>query len=860
MKRFFLYAVFICLASPLALAQTRINDIRIEGLQRISAETVFSALPLNVGDVLSQQAVAKSARALFATGNFDDIQIGIDEDVLVVQVVERPAISKINLEGNKALASEALLDGLKGAGLAEGQVFKRATLENMRMELTRQYVSQGRYDASIETDVVAEPRNRVSISINIDEGSTASIKHINIVGNSVYDDETLLDEFELKPSGFFSFFSSSDKYAREKLKGDLEKLNSYYLDRGYLRFNTDSIQVSISPDRKSVYLTINVSEGEKYTVSGAELSGDLVLPEEDLKRFVLVREGQVFSQALVTSTEEFLVKRLGNEGYNFAKVRGIPEVNDEDNTVALKFFVDPGKRTYVRRISFEGNARTSDEVLRREMRQMEAAPASANKIEMSRVRLERLGYFKEAKVETLEVPGSDDLIDLTYSVEEQSSGSLGASVGFSQDSGLLLSANIQQNNFLGTGKQVGFGLSRSDFQSSASFNYLDPYFTEDGVSRGFSVFYRATDFEEVNVASYTTDTYGTSVNFGYPISETERLGFEFGYSLTSIEAGVRAVKEIKTSPRIFDAVDHYFVSTTDPNTGRYTVAEVLEDIANLPDSALTNSEEPGFLDEFGDEFGNFTAGISWRQSTLNRGLLATRGASQSLSLEASIPGSDLEYYRLTYNGQLYVPLSSSFTLRFKTELGYGDGYGNLDKLPFYEHFYAGGFSSVRGFRSNTLGPRSSPADIYRISQAATAIDEDGNATALSAQAAYVLDPATGLLVVDTADSLGDEADPFGGNVLMEGSIELLFPLPFVKDQRSVRSGLFIDAGNVFSTSCSSTQINCSSPNIDELRYSAGFGVTWITGFGPLTFSLGRALNDVKIDETEIFQFSLGRTF
>ncbi|NKI17599.1 outer membrane protein assembly factor BamA [Spongiibacter sp. KMU-166] len=860
MKRFFLVALIVCLFSPFALAQYRISDIRVEGLQRIAAETVFSALPLSVGDELTPEATAKASRALFATGNFDDIQIGIDGDVLVIKLVERPAISEINIEGNKALATDALLDGLKGAGLAEGQVFKRSTLEGMRMELVRQYVSQGRYDASIETDVVAEPRNRVSISINIDEGSTATIKHINIVGNKVFDDETLLDQFELKPSGFFSFFSSSDKYSREKLKGDLEKLNSYYLDRGYLLSNAESVQVSIGPERKSVYITVNVIEGEKYTVSSAELSGDLVLPEDDLKRFVLVSEGQVFSQALVTSTEEFLVKRLGNEGYNFAKVRGIPEINEDDKTVAMKFFIDPGKRTYVRRISFEGNSRTSDEVLRREMRQMESAPASADKIELSRVRLERLGYFKEAKVDTLEVPGTDDLIDLTYSVEEQSSGSLGASLGFSQDSGLLLSANIQQNNFLGTGKQVGFGISRSDFLTSASFNYLDPYFTEDGVSRGFSVFYRATDFEEINVASYTTDTYGSSVNFGYPISETERLGFELGYAVTSIDAGVRAVKEIKTSPRIFSAIDSYFESTRDPETGRYTTAEVLQSIDNLPADALAQSDEPGFLDRYGDEFGNFTAGISWRQSTLNRGLLATRGASQSVSLEASVPGSDLEYYRVTYNGQLYVPLTNSFTLRFKTELGYGDGYGNLDQLPFFEHFYAGGFSSVRGFRSNTLGPRSSPADIYRISRAATAVDENGNATALSAQAGYVLDPVTGALIIDTAASVGDEADPFGGNVLMEGSMELLFPLPFVKDQRSVRSGLFFDAGNVFSTSCSSTQINCSSPDLGRLRYSAGVGVTWITGFGPLTFSLGRALNDEQIDETEIFQFSLGRTF
>ncbi|MEX1667464.1 outer membrane protein assembly factor BamA [Zhongshania guokunii] len=862
MKRFLALSLFLWSASFFASAQDSlaVSDIRVEGLQRISSETVFSALPISVGDRLDPRALANASRALFNTGNFDDIQIGIDGDVLVVRVVERPAISAINLEGNKALATEALMDGLKNAGLAEGQVFKRSTLETMGMELTRQYVSQGRYDASIETDVVAEPRNRVSISINIDEGSNATIEHINIVGNTIYDDDTLLDLFELKTGGWLSFFSSSNKYSREKLKGDLEKLNSYYLDRGYLLFNADSVQVAISPNRKSVYITVNVEEGEKYTVSGAELSGDLVLPEEDLSRFVLIQKGQVFSQALVTSTEEFLTKRLGNEGYNFAKVRGIPERDEEAKTVALKFFIDPGKRTYVRRIDFEGNSRTSDEVLRREMRQFEGAPASADKIELSRVRLERLGYFKEAKVDTLEVPGTDDLIDLRYQVEEQSSGSLGASVGFSQDSGLMLSANIQQNNFFGTGQQVGFGVSRSDFATSASFNYMDPYFTEDGVSRGFSMYYRTTDYEEINVASYTTDTYGSSVNFGYPISETERLGFDLGVNRTSITAGVSAVKEIKTSPRILDVIDNYFVSTRDVTTGKYTVAEVLENISSLDPSALTPSEEEGFLDKYGDEFDNFTAGMSWRQSTLNRGLLATRGASQSLSVEVAVPGSDLEYFKLGYEGQLYVPLSSSFTFRFRTQLGYGDGYGKLDSLPFYENFYAGGFGSVRGYKSNTLGPRSSTADIYRISQAATAIDADGNARALSAQGAYVLDPTTGLLVVDSATSYNRDPDPFGGNVLVEGSIELLFPLPFVKDQRSVRSGFFFDAGNVFSTSCSSTQLNCTTPGVSDLRYSAGIGATWITGFGPLTFSLGRALNPEKIDDTEIFQFSLGRSF
>ena len=862
MKRLLALSLFLWSASFYAAAQNSltVTDIRIEGLQRISSETVFSALPISVGEKFEPRSLANASRALFNTGNFDDIQIGVDGDVLVVKVVERPAISAINLEGNKALATDALMDGLKGAGLAEGQVFKRSTLESMGMELTRQYVSQGRYDASIETDVVAEPRNRVSISINIDEGSNATIEHINIVGNTVYDDETLLDLFELKTGGLFSFFSSADKYSREKLKGDLEKLNSYYLDRGYLLFNSDSVQVAISPNRQSVYITVNVIEGPKFTVSGAELSGDLVLPEEDLSRFVLVKEGQIFSQALVTSTEEFLTKRLGNEGYNFAKVRGIPEQDEDANTVAIKFFIDPGKRTYVRRIEFEGNSRTSDEVLRREMRQFEGAPASADKIEMSRIRLERLGFFKEAKVDTLEVPGTDDLIDLSYKVEEQSSGSLGASLGFSQDSGLLLTANIQQNNFFGTGQQVGFGVSRNDFSTSVNFNYTDPYFTEDGVSRGFSVYYRTTDYEEINVASYTTDTYGSSVNFGYPISETERLGFNLGFSRTLIEAGVSAVKEIKTSPRILDIIDNYFVSTQDATTGEYTVAEVLKNIDELDPSALTISEEEGFLDKYGEEFNNFTAGMSWRQSTLNRGLLATRGASQSLSLEAAVPGSDLEYFKIGYEGQLYVPISSSFTFRFRTQLGYGDGYGELDGLPFYENFYAGGFGSVRGYKSNTLGPRSTTADIYRISQAATAIDADGNARALSAQGAYVVDPTTGMLVVDSANTYNRDPDPFGGNVLIEGSAELLFPLPFVKDQRSVRSGFFFDAGNVFSTNCGTSQLNCSTPSVSDLRYSVGLGATWITGFGPLTFSLGRALNPERIDDTEIFQFSLGRTF
>ena len=555
-------SLVLILLAPLASAETfQISDIRVDGLQRISAGSVFAALPVGVGDTVDEYAIRASARNLFATGNFDDIRIGRDGNVLVVVVAERPSISEINIDGNKAIETEALLDGLKGAGLAVGQVFQRSTLEGMQLELQRQYVQQGRYDAAIETEVLPEPRNRVSISIDVDEGTVAAIKHINVVGNEVFSDDELEDLFELRTTGWLSFFTNDDKYSKEKLTGDLESLTSYYMDRGYLQFRIDSTQVSVSPNKEEVYITANVTEGDKFTVGTVDLSGVLVLPEEDLRRFLLVAEGQTFSQQLVTSTEEYMTRRLGNEGYNFAKVTGIPEVEEGSNVVAMKFFVDPGKRTYVRRISFKGNLKTADDVLRREMRQMESAPASASNIEQSRIRLERLGYFSRATVETPQVPGHDDLIDVEFEVEEQSSGSIGASFGYAQDAGLILGLNLQQDNFMGTGKRVGINLNSSRYQDLYNFSYTNPYYTEDGVSRGFNVFYRSTDLSEVNVASYTTDTLGGAINFGYPIKETQRLGFSFGLSDTEITAGRFAVQEIKASPRLEIGVEYWFVST-----------------------------------------------------------------------------------------------------------------------------------------------------------------------------------------------------------------------------------------------------------------------------------------------------------
>lgn len=868
----------LLLLLPLLTAQTVhaqafvVSDIRVEGLQRISAGSVFAAMPIAVGDTADEGLIRNSARALFGTGNFDDIRIGRDGNVLVIMVAERPSISEITISGNEAIETEALLDGLKGSGLAEGQVFRRSTLEGMQLELQRQYVQQGRYDASIDAEVIPEPRNRVAINIDVNEGNVAKISHINIVGNSVFSDEDLSDLFELHSTGWLSWIMGDDKYSREKLSGDLEKLTSWYMDRGYLQFNIDSTQVSVSPEKDAVYITANISEGEVYNVSEVDLSGDLVLPAEDLRRFLLVREGQKFSQGLVTSTEEYLTQRLGNEGYNFAKVTGIPEIDEEEKTVAMKFFVDPGKRTYVRRISFSGNTKTVDEVLRREMRQMEGAPASASAIESSRIRLERLGFFQQAQVETPEVPGHDDLIDVEFSVEEQSSGSIGASFGYAQGTGLILGLNLQQDNFLGTGKRVGLGVNSSQYQDYYNFSYTNPYFTEDGVSRGFNVFYRATDLDEINVARYSTDTLGGAMNFGYPIRETERIGFSLGVSNTEITVGRYAVQEIKASPRLQQGVEDWYESTRIPGTDLYTVAEEIYPVLGgenpLPPSYLNPPSEPGFIDINGDSYLNWTITSSWSQSTLNRGRFATRGASNSVSLEVSMPASDLEFYKLVYRGEYYYPIAPAWTLKFRSELGYGDGYGDTSELPFYQNFFAGGFGSVRGYESNTLGPQSTPALLYEVGQPVTELNPNDCQSVGGVEgcgAAQVGGPNGDEFGYASRDGLivsqvNENPDPFGGNVLVEGGVELIFPLPFIKDQRQIRSAFFVDAGNVFSTNCRSSQRSCYDVDFNEMRYSVGVGVSWITGFGPLTFSLAKPINSGDYDKEEVFQFTMGRGF
>ena len=766
----------------------RVGDIRLLGLQRVSAGTVFNLLPLSVGDVIDNVAVRELVRELFASGYFDDVTMSRDGDILIVSVKERPSIESIEIEGNKAIKTDSLMDALSGQGLREGEIFKQATLERVGLELERSYVAQGRYNAEIETKAEPLPRNRVAIEINIEEGSNSGIRHINIVGNSVFSQRELLDDLELKHPNLFSFIRGDHKYSQEKLSGDIERVESYYQDRGHVDMSVRSAQVSITPDRKQVYVTVNIDEGELYTVNEVELAGELRDVDPDVIRTLfLVEKGQTFSRARMTATEERITAVLGNSGYTFASATGIPETRD-DGTVNVTFYVEAGKRAYVRRLSFVGNKVTHDEVLRREMRQIEGGWASTAQIELSKVRLERLGYFEEVNVETPEVAGTDDQIDVEFSVKEQPTGVISGQLGYQEITGLHLGASYQQQNVAGTGNSIGINVGWNDFYKHVTGSFFDPYFTDDGISRGYNFYFRRSDYSGLNLARFSTDAIGVGATFGFPISETQRLQFGFTAEQTKISEGLFAALEIAD-----------------------------------------------FLAREEDEFLNWKVESSWMSSTLNRGLFPTAGRSQSMALEVAIPGSELSFYKLQYTGDQYFRLPRGWALRMRTEVGYGGVFGDTETFPFFEHFFAGGFGSVRGFERASLGPKGTdPPD-------STFVDPDGL--------------------------------PIGGNLLFEASMEVIFPLPVLENRGQFRPVFFVDVGNVFNTDCptaerlglasdfdpSTITVRCEDFSTDALRYSAGFSVTWLTGMGPMTFVLAKPFNVGPFDEAETFSFELGRT-
>ena len=806
MKQIKLVLISLLLSTQLlAFDEFLVSDIRIIGLQRVSTGSIFNVIPISVGDKIDSRKSNDIVKSLFSTEQFDDIQIGKDGNTLIITVTERPSISAIDISGNKALKTEQLMESLDGVGIKEGEVYKRSTLEKVKSELVRSYASNGRYGAGVEIEEVIKPRNRIEINIEVDEGKSATIKKINIIGNEIYTNEELIDGFELSEGSFFSFLANDNQYSREKLKGDIETLESFYRNRGYLKFSIESSQISLSRDKKSIFITFNINEGDKYKINDVDVVGDIPFEEAIYKDIVESLKDTTYSQAQITGIEEYFINILGNRGYAFAEVAGNPEIDEENKEVKLIFSVQPGNRTYTRKILFTGNDITQDQVLRREMRQFEGAWTSDNAIEAGKVRLERLGYFKEVNVETIPVPGTDDQIDISYSVEEETTGSIGGNIGYS-DFGLMLGFNLQEQNFLGSGNTVGIGINKNIYSEMYNISYMNPYATRDGVSLGYNLYFRETDYGEFNVANYLTNSNGFGAQFGYPISDITRLGFNITYDKTDIDVGSLPAREI-----------YDFVSAE------------------------------------GNIFETLSAQLSWQRVTLNRGLFPTDGASTVLSFSSTIPGSDLSYYRLNVRQRYYQPLTQNLVFGFQGELGYLNAYGDTEETPFFQNFYAGGPRSLRGFESNTLGPRSTDAPCYEFNYAEgtcpNLLDIDGDGE---------LDTPYYNPYANQTSRYRDA--PIGGNIKIEGSLQLIFKLPFIEDQRSLRSAFFFDFGNVFSDNCKEYQINCSEPSIDDLRYSYGVGITWITGFGPMSLAIAKPTNAGPRERTEEFQFTVGNVF
>ena len=735
-----------------------IEDIRVEGLKRITPGTVFNYLPIKVGDTFNDSLSSDSVRALFKTGFFDDVKVKKDGNDLILIFKERPAIGTISLSGNEDIETDELLGNLKQIGFAEGRVFLQSQLEMVEQELQRQYYSFGKYAAKITSKVTELDNNRIAININISEGLVAKIKKINIVGNNIFSEKEILKEFKLSTPRMFSFFFKNDQYSKQKLSGDLESLRTYYLDRGYLNFTIDSTQVTITPDKKDIYITINITEGEPYKVSEVKLGGNLTLSENEILELILIKAGELFSRKKVVETTKKITDLLGEKGYSFANVNSIPDIDKEDKTVSITFFVDPGKRVYVRRINFSGNNKTKDEVLRREMRQQEGAWISTAQVERGKLRLQKTGYFTDVNVETPMVTGTSDQVDVNYSVEEAPGGQFGIGLGFSQSSGLILTTSLSQDNFLGSGKRVSFAFNNSDINSRYSLGYVNPYYTLDGISRGFNVFYKETDAFDANLSEFDTKDVGADVIFGIPISETNTIDTSLLYKRTDISLGGTA----STQVRDFVALN-------------------------------------------GSEYDIFSWNIGFKYDTRNKAILPDKGTYHRIGSEVVIPaGSDVEYYKLSYETKWFKDIFEDYILTLGADVGYGDAYGDTTELPFFENFYVGGPRSVRGYKENTIGPR------------------------------------------DTSNR------PLGGSTKIVGNAELILPFPFLKDVKQVRVTGFLDAGSVYGPD--------DDIEFDDIRYSSGLSAIWISPFGAISASYAVPFGTKSTDQEQNFQFTFGTSF
>jgi len=735
----------------------QIKDIRVEGIQRTEAGTVFSYLPVKVGDTMNDEKAAAAIKALFATGFFKDVRLEIDGQVLVVVLEERPAIASLEFSGLKSFKPEDLRKSLRDVGLAESRIFDRAMVERAEQELKRQYLAQGYYAVQVTTTITPLERNRVGVNFAVAEGDIAKIKQINIIGAGAVKESDLLDLMVLRTPGWLTWYTKNDQYSKQKLSGDLETLRSHYLDRGYLEFNIDSTQVSISPDKQDIYITVNITEGEKYTVSSVKLAGQLLLPEDQLTKLVQIRPGDVFSREKMAETTKAISERLGNEGYAFANVNAAPELDKEKRQVAFTVFIDPGRRVYVRRINVTGNTRTRDEVVRRELRQAESGWYDGEKINKSRTRVDRLGYFDEVTVETPPVAGTTDQVDMEVKVKEKPTGNIMLGAGFSSAEKFTLSGSVQQQNLFGSGRHIGVQISTSKSNKIYSLSHTDPYFTVDGVSQGFDVYVRNTDTSTLSVGSFGADSMGGGMRWGIPVAEDDYVNLGVSIDRTTLK--------------------------TDAN------------------SPLRYQD---YVTRFGAKSNTLMTTFGWQKDGRDSLLVTTKGVLRRAVLEVSLPGSTATYVRATYQHQQFFPLDRKLTLALNGEVGLAHAYGDKE-LPFFKNFYAGGIGSVRGFDSGSLGPR------------------------------------------DLATS-----EAVGGTKRLIGNAELLFPVPGMGRDQSMRLSAFIDAGNVWGYD--------SKFSLGSLRYSGGVALSWNSPMGPLKFSYANPFNKKAEDKVQRLQFQMGSVF
>ena len=748
-----------------------VSEIKIEGLQRIPDGTLLNYLPIVAGDPIDDNQIIYAISELYKTGFFADIKFFRDADALLVKVKERPSIAEVDFTGNSDIDDDALKDALVDIGVTRGQIYNRSLLEKLTLELERVYFSQGKYGVKIDTEVTELDQNRVDIDITISEGQVALIKHMNIIGNDVYSDDVLLDELESGVPGAWAILSSADEYSKPKLNGDLEKIRSFYLDRGYIKFNIESTQVSLTPDKQDIYITINVSEGDRYKISSSDLTGELVVNRQTMQSQILTRQGMFFSRSLMTASKKRLENQMGRIGYAFSEVKITPVIDDVKKEVALTYFVIPGDKVYVRRINIYGNDSTQDRVYRRELRLMEGSILASDLLERSKTRIQRLPFVESVEVQPVPVPGSSNQVDLKVSLVEKLAGSFNIGAGFSQTQGLLFNVGLTQENLFGTGKRLSLNINTDRANTIYSAAFTNPYYTLDGISRTLSFSFRDRDASEELINNFQTNSGDANISYGIPLSEFNTVSMGYGFS------------HIRITP-----------SSINPS-------QDVTDFINDHDGQTI--------------FNSLTLNASFSHDTRNRTVFATAGTQHSIGMNMTIPGSELEYFKLSYITNTYLRVTSATTLLLRSNLAYGDGYGDTTGLPFFERYFAGGIRTVRGYESNSLGPRD----------------------------------ANGL--------------PIGGNIRATAGADYIFPIPFLeKPPSSVRFSAFLDIGNVFLDGSPTFDAAESDTGFqaDQLRSSYGLSLVWISPIGPLRFSYADTINDVQGDDLRAFQFSIGSFF